>query len=73
MPDLDRTLREANELLAGHGLPPCARLEPVDDPETANPNVVGYDEGRRYVIKVSLRHRADAIVRECLGARGLST
>ena len=35
MPPLEQTLRELNELLADHALPPCTRLEPPPIPPSA--------------------------------------
>ncbi len=54
MPDLDRILAEANELLARAGLPPCESVQPVSDQDTANPVVMGRAADRRYAIKVCL-------------------
>ena len=31
MPDMERMLKEANEVLAASGLPACASIEPVAD------------------------------------------
>ncbi len=56
MPDLDRLLQEANELLAEAGLPLCQPLQAVDDPDTANPTVLGLAGETRYVIKVCTRY-----------------
>jgi hypothetical protein len=56
MPDLERMRREANELLSEAGLPLCHSLCDVDDPDTANPTVIGLAGDARYVIKVCTRH-----------------
>jgi hypothetical protein len=56
MPDMGQILKEANELLLEARLPTCHCLAPVDDLDTANPNVIGLAADRRYAIKVCLRH-----------------
>lgn len=71
MPPLEQTLRELNELLADHALPSCTRLQPVDDPDTANPNLIGQAAGRRYAIKVCFRH-PDALERQLCVANAVA-
>lgn len=55
MPELSQIFKEANELLIQHNLPPCDKIEPVSDQDTANPVVIGYADTRKYVIKCNVR------------------
>lgn len=56
MPDLDLMLQEANAILEEADWPRCHSITPVADGDTANPNVIGYAETRKYVIKATFRH-----------------
>ena len=52
-PDFDLLLSETNKLLSERGLPECSRIEAVADGDTANPNVIGFANERKYVVKVT--------------------
>jgi hypothetical protein len=56
MPDLEQVRTDANLALGRSGLPACTMVEPVADGDTMNPQVVGYTDGPRYVIKVVYPH-----------------
>lgn len=55
-PDLDELLTEINCLLEENNLPRCNKILPVADGDTANPNVIGFADTRKFVIKISLRY-----------------
>ncbi|MBA3708375.1 MAG: aminoglycoside phosphotransferase family protein [Planctomycetes bacterium] len=56
MPDLERLLRETNDLLKAQDIPLCRTLSGMTFQDTYNPTVLGHADGRRYVIKVCLRY-----------------
>lgn len=56
MPNLERIRADANCALRRAGLPICEKVQPVADGDTMNPQVVGYADGPRYVIKVVYPH-----------------
>jgi hypothetical protein len=56
MPDLEQIKADANHALRGLGLGACTHVAPVPDGDTMNPQVIGYAEGPKYVIKVVYPH-----------------
>ena len=57
MPDRVLLLEDTNALLVRNGLPPCHSVSAISDPDTANPIVIAHARERRFVVKVTERHR----------------
>ena len=66
MPDLDLIMRETNRLLAANDLPDCQSVEPVADRDTANVNLIGHAQDRRYAIKIRIRNLDTMVRQQCV-------